>query len=268
MSLHASVVAVCCRRLLLQGVAGCCRVLQGVAGCCSVLQCVEVCCSVLKCVAGRGKGTHGSRCYTHGAFVTLPRPATHCNTLQHILQHTATQCNTMQHTATAIACNTTQQHSNGSRCHVHVAFVMFGLTWWVCDTEWLKHCHEQVIHWHERNAEFVTKQYDSLRVWHSYIVTNQSCIVTNKSYIVTNSVGPTHCQKLNKSYIVTNSTYPSSICSVKGERVLYYKALFAQIGLFYRNPSEICWVRDNTWLVAFDILDFLYLVTLCCEGSS
>ena len=36
---------------MLQGVAGCCRVLQGVAGCCRVLQCAAVCCIVLRCVA-------------------------------------------------------------------------------------------------------------------------------------------------------------------------------------------------------------------------
>jgi len=38
----------CCR--VLQGVAGCCRVLQGVAGCCRVLQSVAGCCRVLQFV--------------------------------------------------------------------------------------------------------------------------------------------------------------------------------------------------------------------------
>jgi len=32
------------RKIMLQRVAVCCRVLQSVAGCCSVLQCVAVCC--------------------------------------------------------------------------------------------------------------------------------------------------------------------------------------------------------------------------------
>jgi len=40
-----------CFILLLQGVAGCCRVLLCVAECCRVLQCAALCCGVLQCVA-------------------------------------------------------------------------------------------------------------------------------------------------------------------------------------------------------------------------